>query len=806
MDPAIDRIRNRITNLIEKEVFVLIREKDRVFSLRTKETSYIFRVLPTGHLENLHYGRLLREQDYRALHMKRNAAVGGMVAYSQKDGIFSLDLLPLEYSFNGKGDYRTMPMEVEMPDGSYVSDFVYKEHQIVKGFVPMDTLPSASGTEEECETLVIVLRDRIFPMELKLFYTVFHDCDVITRRSVLSNFSGRDITIRKVMSMNLDIPGYGYDVLTLDGAWIKETHAHRRELSYGTLTNESTTGTSSSRHNPGVILAKKGTLEDSGICYGFNLVYSGNHHTSVERSTHDIIRVMSGISPHNFNWILKDGESFETPEAVLTFSDRGLNTLSHHFHDFVNHHIVRGPFREMGRPVLMNNWEATFFDFNEKKLLSLAKEASKIGVELFVLDDGWFGRRDDDTRGLGDYEVNRKKLPRGLRGLASKVKALGMDFGLWVEPEMVNQDSDLYRAHPEYAVKIKGRVPSYGRNQLVLDLCQEEVRTYIVESVNDVLEGSGISYVKWDMNRNLTDMHSDSVAHQGMFFHSYVLGLYDILRQVTESNPDILFESCASGGNRFDLGMLSFMPQTWASDDTDPVERLKIQEGLSYFYPQSSIGAHVSASPHQQTLRSTPLETRFNVATFGLLGYEMDLDVLDSGEKEEIRVQVEWYKANRHLMQYGRFYRFDKEKPSRTVFQVTGPGGKEAVIGNFQTLAEASPSPDVLAFKGLRPDWKYRVSTRRQTMDIGEFGNLLKHVVPVSFKPDGPILSFARRHYRLPNNYEEYIAYGDLLETGIRLNQQYMGTGYGKDLRILKDFGSQLMEVRRIEGSEDNGE
>jgi alpha-galactosidase len=792
--------------LVRKDVFDLIREKDRVFSLRTKETSYIFRVLPSGHLENLHYGRRLREQDYRALYTKRNAAVGGMVAYNPKDDLLYLDLIPLEYSFNGKGDYRIMPLEAEMPDGTYVGDFVYREHRIVKGSVPMDTLPGARGSEAECETLEVVLKDRVFAVELRLFYTVFQDCDVITRRAVLENRSGKDITIRKFMSMNLDIPGGGYEVLTLDGGWIRETHAHMRELSYGTLVNESTTGTSSSRHNPGVILAKKGTLEDSGVCYGFNLVYSGNHHTAVERSTHDNIRVISGISPHNFNWILKDGETFETPEAVMTFSGRGLNTLSHHFHDFVNHHIVPGPFKGKDRPVLMNNWEATFFDFNEKKLISLAKEASKLGVELFVLDDGWFGRRDDDTRGLGDYTVNRRKLPRGLGGLSSKIRAMGMEFGLWVEPEMVNPNSELFRDHPEYAVKIAGRVPSYGRNQLVLDLCQEDVRDYIVRNVNEVLEESGASYIKWDMNRNLTDMHSESVPHQGMFFHSYVLGLYDILRQVTEENPHVLFESCSSGGNRFDLGMLSFMPQTWASDDTDPVERLKIQEGLSYFYPQSSIGAHVSASPHQQTLRTTPLETRFNVAAFGLLGYELDLDVLDAGEKEEIRSQIAWYKANRQLMQYGRFYRFDREKANRTIFQVTGPEGKESVIGNFQTLAEASPSPDVLSFKGLNPDWRYRVTTRRQTMDIGEFGNLLKHVIPVSFRSDGPILSFARRHYRLPNNVEDYTAYGDLLESGIRLNQQYMGTGYGKELRILKDFGSQLMEARMIEGRENHGE
>lgn len=693
-----------------------------------------------------------------------------------------------------------MPLEIEMPDGTYVCDFVFDHHEIRKGTVAMSSLPSAYGEENECETLIITLKDKLFPVELLLYYTVFHETDTITRRVKLINHASEKIVLRKIMSFNLDILGYGYDVITLDGGWIKEANVHRRELGYGVTINDSTTGASSNRHNPGVILAKKGTMEDAGVCFGFNLIYSSNHYTAIERSNHDLIRIMSGINPHNFNWILEPEEEFESPEALMTFSSDGLNGLSNQMHDFVNHHIVRGEFRKKERPVIMNNWEATFFDFNQRKLVNLAKEAKKIGVELFVLDDGWFGERNDDRRGLGDFNVNMKKLPGGLDGLSRKIRELGMDFGIWVEPEMVNEDSDLYRKHPEYAVKVKGREPSLGRNQLVLDLCRKDVQDYIISQVNLLLHSTEISYVKWDMNRHISDMYSEAVKHQGMFYHSYILGLYRVLKRITEENPKVLFESCSSGGNRFDLGMLSYMPQVWASDNTDPIERLKIQEGLSYFYPLSTIGAHVSQSPHQQTLRNTPLETRFNVAAFGLLGYELDLNELNLREKDEIKSQIAWYKKNRKLMQYGRFYRFDKEKINRINFQVTDQNGKESVLGNFQILQEASPSFDVLMFKGLREDEKYEVTTLQQSMDLKYFGHLLKHVLPLKLKAEGHIMNEARKYYRLPNNKETYIAYGDMLGSGIRINQQYMGTGYQKDTRILKDFGSQLMEVKIIEG------
>lgn len=779
----------------------MIKENGKVFMLSTRETSYIFRVLPSGHLENLHYGDRLREQDFRALHMKQNAGAGSSVLYM--DGAMSLDLLPLEYAPNGKGDYRIMPLEIEMPDGSYVTDFVYAGHEITEGTIPMETLPTAHG--EEAVTLTVTLRDKLFPVTMKLIYTVFSDADVITRRVTISNGSDETLKIRKIMSSSLDLLADSFDVITLDGGWIREAHAHRRNHAHGTLINESTTGASSNRHNPGVILAKPDTTEDHGRCYGFNLIYSGNHHTAIEVSAHGIVRVMTGISPHNFLWPLQPGAFFETPEAVMTTSNKGLNDLSHHFHDFVNHHVVSRKWEDKARPVLMNNWEATFFDFNERKILSMAKEAKKLGVELFVLDDGWFGERDDDKAGLGDYEVNRKKLPNGISGLARKIKELGLSFGLWFEPEMVSEDSALYRKHPEYAIKVPGRKPSKGRNQLVLDLSREDVQSYIIKQVEGVLASASISYVKWDMNRHISDLYSQAVPHQGMAFHSYMIGLYRVLKKITGDFPDVLFESCSSGGNRFDLGMLSYMPQTWASDNTDPIERLKIQGGLSYFYPPSTMGAHVSQSPHQQTLRRTPLETRFHVASFGLLGYEMDLTNLNMKEKEEISHQISWYKEHRDLMQFGRFYRHEKEKENRVNFQVVSKEKTRSVLGNFQILQSSSPGFDVLHFKGLDKETKYHVETVKASMDIESFGELLKHITPMKLKPGGLILRNARKIYRLPHNVESYDAYGDLLESGIRVNQQYMGTGYAKETRMLGDFGSQLMTAQ-IKGEKESGD
>ena len=767
------------------------------FRLDTQNTSYIFRVTAFGHLETIHYGELLHDQPLEALLLKHTAMVGSTVAYDAADPLYSLDTLSLEWSGIGKGDYRHTPAEIRMPDGSFVTDFQYAGHRIVDGCITMTTLPSSYGEPADCQTLEITMADTQGDVTLLMYYTVFPGTDVISRRVVLENHNEKPLVIRSLMSMMIDIPNRNYSLVTFHGGWIKETHRQDRTLQYGLFVNESTTGASSNRHNPGFLLAEQGASESNGRVYGFNLVYSGNHYEGIELSNQDLVRVMAGINPHCFEWPLGKGERFETPEVIMTFSDQGYNGMSGHFHDFINGHIVRGDWKGKERPVLLNNWEAHFFSFNQSKLIRLAKRAKRLGVELFVLDDGWFGKRNSDTAGLGDYNVNRKKLPGGLPKFAQKINHLGMQFGLWFEPEMVSPDSDLFRSHPEYAVQIPGREPSLGRNQLVLDLCNPQVRDYIIESVRGILTEADISYVKWDMNRHMSDMYSPCLSNQGEFFHRYMIGLYDILNRIFGDKPHILLETCSSGGNRFDLGMLCFSPQIWVSDDTDPIERLAIQKGLSYLYPLSTIGAHVSSAPHQQTLRSTPLSTRFNVASFGCLGYELDLKYLSHMEKREIREQITFYKDHRNTMQFGRFYRLDALKTNKQHWQTVAKDGQESVAGFFQTQSAAGEGFDYLPLTGLDATSKYTVRTRPQPLYVKRFGGLINHILPFHIHPDGILVSLLNKLYTLTDCVEEYEGYGDLLLSGVKLNNQFIGSYYNAQTRLLGDFGSNLYVIRR---------
>ena len=772
--------------------------QDNIFHLAASDCSYIFRVTKFGHLEHIHFGEALTDPQIEPLLLKQTAEIGSTVKYDPSDALYSLDTLTLEWSGIGKGDYRHAPAEIKMPDGTFVNDFRYRSHRIFDGPAPMTDMPSAYGGDGDCQTLEIMLADEPSQAGLTLFYTVYPECSVITRRCVLANNNEKPLVIRKLMSMMLDLPNRNFTLVSFQGGWIKEAHRQDRPLTCGLFVQESTTGASSNRHNPGFLLAEQGAGELYGRVYGFNLVYSGNHYEGIELDSHGLVRVMTGINPHCFEWTLQQGERFETPEAVMTFSDRGFNGLSQNFHDFVNRHIVRGDWQDKERPVLLNSWEACFFDFSRRRLLSLARRARDLGIELFVLDDGWFGQRNNDKAGLGDYTVNSKKLGGSLGSLARRINKMGMLFGLWFEPEMVNPDSDLYRAHPEYAVTIPGRQPALGRNQLVLDLCNPDVRDYIVRSMRDVLDSAPISYVKWDMNRHISDMHSASLASQGEFFHRYTLGLYNILRRVFGDRPQILLESCSSGGNRFDLGMLCFSPQVWASDDTDPVERLAIQRGLSYLYPPSTVGAHVSSAPHQQTLRQTPLTTRFNVAGFGCLGYEMDLGHLLPAERREIRDQIAFYKRHRRTLQFGRFYRHDSLKSNKVHFQALARDGSEAVAGFFQTQAAASEGFDFLPLAGLETAAQYRVKTRPQPLALHRFGGLVNHILPFRVHPDGWLLHLAGKFITLPDCVEEYTARGDVLQAGLKLNNQFLGSNYNDKTRLLGDFGSNLYLIDRL--------
>ncbi len=771
------------------------------FRLSTKDTSYWFRVTKFGHLEHIYYGgRLPDDQSVEPFLLKRTAMLGSCVMYDPSDETYCLDTIPLEWSGIGKGDYRNIPIEAKMPDDSFTCDFIYKFHRVVEGNIHMETLPASYGEDCDCQTLEITMQDQSNDATLLLYYTVYHKTNVISRRTVLRNENEKPISLRKLMSATVDLPEDGFDLITFDGGWIKEGHKHRRSLSPGTYVNSSTTGSSSNRHNPGFLLATAGASENSGGVYGFNLVYSGNHYGAVELSNHDLVRVQLGINPYCFEWSLSENEQFETPEAVFSFSQEGFNGLSHNFHDFINNHVVRGDWKGKERPVLLNNWEAHFFKFTRGKLLRLAKRAKNVGAELFVLDDGWFGLRNSDTAGLGDYFVNRKKLPRGLKEFSDRIHSMGMSFGLWFEPEMVNEDSELYRSHPEYALVTPGRTPALGRNQLVLDLCSGAVRDYIVDNVSRILDTCGIDYVKWDFNRHISDAFSPCLENQGEFFHRYVLGLYEVLDRIFTPRPHILFESCSSGGNRFDLGMLCFSPQIWTSDNTDPIERLKIQGGLSYLYPLSTMGAHVSEAPHQQTLRDTPLATRFNVSAFACLGYELDLKYLSRVQLKEVKGQIEFYKQHRKTLQYGAFWRGEFYKANKLVWHCVNEAGDKAISGFFQTQTMGSEGFDRLRLMGLDKNKKYRIKTRPQRLYVKRFGGLVKHIMPVTLNPEGFILRTVNKYYALTDCVEEYTAGGGaLMDSGVLLNNQFVGTFYNEHIRLLGDFGSNLYVVQSVE-------
>ena len=775
---------------------------DNVFKLATQHTSCWFQITRFGHLEHIYYGSLLpSDQSIEPLILKRTAQTGGSVLYDAGDETYCLDTLLLEWSGIGKGDYRETPAEIKMPDGTYTADFVYHSHQVIDGSVSLDTLPSSYGEADGCQTLIITLKDVSNDVTLLLYYAVYAQTDVITRRAVLVNGNQKPLTVRRLMSLMIDMPNDNYRLITFDGGWIKEGHKHERALTYGVYVNSSTTGDSSNRHNPGFLLSSQGTTETWGHVYGFNLVYSGNHYGAAELCSHDTVRVLIGINPYCFEWVLAQNERFETPEAVMSFSAQGFNGLSQNFHKFINNHIVRGDWKGKERPVLLNNWEAHFFKFTRGKLLRLARRAKKVGAELFVLDDGWFGRRNNDKAGLGDYSVNRRKLPWGLNEFSLRIHGMGMKFGLWFEPEMVNEDSDLYRAHPEYALKTPGKKPALGRNQMVLDLCNPQVRDYIVENVTHILDTCGIDYVKWDYNRHISDACSQCLTNQGEFFHRYMLGLYEVLGRIFRSRPHILLESCSSGGNRFDMGTLCYSPQIWTSDDTDPIERLKIQGGLSYLYPLSVMGAHVSEAPHQQTLRDTPISTRFNVASFGCLGYELDLKYLSFVKRREVKSQITFYKQYRSVMQYGTFWRGEPDKANKVVWHCVNQDTSNGVSGFFQTQAKAGEGFDRLRLMGLQSERKYRVTTRPQSLFINRFGGLVKHILPVTLHPEGFILRTANKYFCLKDCVEDYTGYGDALMDGILLNNQFIGSYYNSKIRTLGDFGSNLYVVKTAEST-----
>jgi alpha-galactosidase len=699
--------------------------QSQVFHLKGKTTSYIMQVLRDGYLVHMYWGK--RVGTYRGSNPLIFVDRGFSPNPDPHDRTFSLDTLPQEYPAYGNGDFRNPAYQFQFENGSTVTDFRYRSHRIFPGKPPLKGLPAIyTEADDEAETLEIVLEDRVSGLTATLTYTVFRDYDALTRSVQFTNAGTRPVRLLRAMSASVDFRDDDFDLLTLYGAHINERNMERRALVHGIQRIGSARGASSAQQNPFFALLRKGTDEEQGEVYAFNLVYSGNFMAQVEVEQYHTSRGMIGINPFDFSWLLEPGETFQTPEVVMVYSSQGLGEMTQTFHSLYRDRLCRGRHRNQVRPILINNWEATYFNFDADKLVNIAQEAQKLGMELFVLDDGWFGKRDDDNRSLGDWTVDRRKLPDGLKSLAERIEKLGMQFGLWFEPEMVSVDSELYREHPDWCIQVPERPFTFGRNQLVLDLSREDVCDYLIRAVSAILGSAPIRYVKWDMNRHMTEIGSVRLPpeRQRETAHRYMLGLYRVMEEITGRFPEILFESCSGGGGRFDPGMLHYMPQTWASDNTDAVSRLKIQYGTSLLYPVSSIGSHVSTVPNHQMHRITSLETRGHVAMSGNLGYELDLTKLTDSEKQTIKRQVELYKEIRPVVQFGVFHRLlSPFEGNETAWMFVTPDRKEAVFCYVKVLAEPADAIRILRLKGLDPNLLYRHLDTGHVFDGDELMN-----------------------------------------------------------------------------------
>lgn len=643
-----------------------IKIENRLFQIETEHTSYQMKVDKYGVLTHLWYGAKTEcSMDY--LLDYPDVGFSGNIYEAENQRTYSLNTLPQEYSTSGVGDFRIPAITVTHDDGSRALDLRYSGHKISRGKYNIDGLPAVYATEEEAETLEIVMEDTATNIEVILMYGVLPKKDIITRSTVIINNGTTSITINKAHSLCLDLPEGNWQSIHFHGRHAMERQMERCELIHGIEEFSSSRGTSSHQQNPTILLCEKECTETSGFCVGAALMYSGGFQTQIEKDQLKQVRVVMGINPETFSWKLNASERFNTPEVILSCSMEGTAKLSQQFHKIIRHNVCRGKYQLSQRPILINNWEATYFDFDEKKILDIAKEASKIGIDMFVLDDGWFGKRDSDNSGLGDWYVNENKIKGGLATLISKINDLGMKFGIWFEPEMVSEDSNLYREHPEWAIKIPGRNPMRSRYQLVLDMSNPEVIEYLYNSISDILKNNNIEYVKWDMNRSISDWYSTCLpsSRQGEQPHRYILGLYELLERLITDFPHILFEGCSGGGGRFDAGMLYYSPQIWCSDNTDAHERTFIQYGTSFFYPISTVGSHVSAVPNHQTGRITSLDTRGIVAMAGSFGYELDLSTLTEEEKETMKEQVKKYRQYQLLIHNGDYYRLTNPHNSR---------------------------------------------------------------------------------------------------------------------------------------------
>lgn len=689
---------------------IIYNQDKQIFSLHTKNTTYQMQVGIYGHLLHLYYGKRTEDcLDYLLTYYDRGFSGNPYEAGDNR--AYSLDALPQEYPVYGTGDYRTTAFWVQNPDGSYSVDLRYHSYEIKKGLENLPGLPNVHEEAEEGETLYITLKDEHNGLFVTLIYGVMENQDVITRSAKICNMSRNEISICKVASMAQDFLYGNYELIHFHGKHGMERMYERNSLMHGKMEIGSRRGTSSHQHNPFVILAEENTTEDYGNCYGYSLLYSGNYKIEAELDQFQQTRIVVGLSDEFFQWKLQSGENFFTPQVAMCYSDKGLTDLSQKYHHLIRYNICRGKNKEQQRPVLINNWEATYFDFTGDKIVAIAKQASELGVDMLVLDDGWFGKRDDDRAGLGDWFVNEKKLGGSLDSVVKRVNDLGMKFGLWIEPEMISEDSNLYKEHPDWAFTIPGRNPVRARYQLVLDYSRKEVVDCIFEQISSVIESTNISYIKMDMNRHLSDVYSATAKeqNQGAILHKYVLGVYDFIERLIQKFPDILIEGCSGGGGRFDAGMLYYTPQIWCSDNTDAIERIKIQYGTSFGYPISTVGSHVSAVPNHQTGRTTNIKTRGIVAMAGSFGYELDLNLITDEEKDIVRKQIADFKKYWNVIHNGAYYRLSNpfENQEYAAWQFVN---EQEVLLNIVTLStHCNPATEYVRLKGLDPKAVYCV-------------------------------------------------------------------------------------------------
>ncbi len=678
-------------------------EKSQSFNICAKDTSYILAVAPCGYLAHVYFGKRLPDEDLTYLLRLDESPFTPLT--NDRDRASYLDTLPMEYPTFGTGDYRDCALKITDDNGCSTCNLEYVSHKIYGGKPSLTGLPATFADENEASTLEIECVDKAVGLRVTLLYTAFEDLDVITRSVKFKNCGEKPVTLTKALSACVEFDDCGYDMITLNGSWARERQVERAPLHHGKQLIDSMRGESSHQNNPFVALVSHSADEDSGEAYGFSFVYSGNFIAQAEVTQHKKTRFIMGINHADFSWLLESGEEFIAPEVVMVYSCGGIGKMSRTFHDLYRQHLIRGQYKDKRRPVLINNWEATYFDFNTEKLISIADEASKLGIEMLVMDDGWFGHRDSDNSSLGDWFVYEKKINGGLKHLVDEVNKRGMKFGIWFEPEMVSPDSDLFKAHPDWAIQVKGRPLTLCREQYVLDYSRKEVRDYIYSLMRNILDNANIEYIKWDMNRQITEAGSNALPkeRQKELWHRYVLGVYDLMERLTTDYPYILLENCSGGGARFDAGMLYYSPQIWCSDDTDAIERLKIQYGTSLCYPCSAMGAHVSDCPNHTVGRNTPFETRGNVALVGTFGYELDVTRIPQQDRDMIPRQIETFNKYNSLVRTGDHYRIGNMFKDNTwdAWMFTAKDKSEALLEFVQVLGRPNERSRRIKLKGL---------------------------------------------------------------------------------------------------------